>query len=126
MPVELIATNPAKAYGLHPRKGAIAIGSDADLVVWDEGERTIRNAELHHAVDYTPYEGQRLVQLACHHHARGEVVWDGAFHPRLGRGELLACGAPSLLPARQFRPDVRPAPPSLSPFPHPQPKEFSP
>ncbi|MEZ5707642.1 MAG: dihydropyrimidinase [Burkholderiaceae bacterium] len=99
--VELTATNPAKAYGLHPRKGAIAIGSDADLVVWDEGERTIRNAELHHAVDYTPYEGQRLRAWPAITVARGEVVWDGAFHPRLGRGELLACGAPSLLPARQ-------------------------
>ena len=58
--VELTATNPAKAYGLHPRKGTIAIGSDADLVIWDERELVIRNANLHHAVDYTPYEGRAL------------------------------------------------------------------
>ena len=57
--VELTSTNPAKAYGLHPRKGTIAIGSDADLVIWDEREFVLRNAQLHHAVDYTPYEGRR-------------------------------------------------------------------
>lgn len=96
--VELTSTNPAKAYGLHPRKGTIAIGSDADLVIWDEGERTIRNADLHHAVDYTPYEGQRLRAWPAITIASGEVVWDGAFHPRKGLGRLLPCGAPSLLP----------------------------
>ena len=58
--VELTATNPAKAYGLHPRKGTIAVGSDADLVIWDERELVLRNEQLHHAVDYTPYEGMRL------------------------------------------------------------------
>lgn len=106
--VELTATNPAKAYGLHPRKGTIAIGSDADLVIWDEGERVIRNTDLHHAVDYTPYEGQRLrawpgMTIAC-----GEVVWDGTFHPRAGQGRFLACGAPTLLPLS--RPPTGPAP----------------
>ena len=56
--VELTSTNPAKAYGLHPRKGTIAIGADADLVVWASATLAqVRNADLHHAVDYTPYEG---------------------------------------------------------------------
>lgn len=96
--VELTATNPAKAYGLHPRKGTIAIGSDADLVIWDEGERTIRNADLHHAVDYTPYEGQRLRAWPGTTIAGGDVVWDGRFRSRLGRGRFLPCGSPSLLP----------------------------
>ena len=96
--VELTSTNPAKAYGLHPRKGTIAIGSDADLVIWDEGDRTIRNAELHHAVDYTPYEGQRLRAWPGITIASGEVVWDGTFRPRKGLGRLLPCGSPSLLP----------------------------
>src|SRR5437867_3594085 len=100
--VELTATNPAKAYGLHPRKGTIAVGSDADLVIWDERELTIRNAALHHAVDYTPYEGQRLKAWPALTLAGGEVVWDGqSFQPRQGRGRFLRCAPPSLLPAGQ-------------------------
>ena len=97
--VELTATNPAKAYGLHPRKGTIAVGSDADLVVWDERKFVLSNAHLHHAVDYTPYEGRTLRAWPGLTLARGEVVWDGkAFHPCPGRGKFLACGTPTLLP----------------------------
>jgi dihydropyrimidinase len=100
--VELTSTGPAKAYGLHPRKGTIAIGSDADLVIWDEREFTLTNAMLHHEVDYTPYEGMKLMAWPGLTLSRGEVVWDGReFHPHPGRGELLACGAPSLLPKRR-------------------------
>ena len=99
--VELTATNPAKAYGLHPRKGTIAIGSDADLVIWDERERVLRNADLHHNVDYTPYEGQRLRAWPGMTLSRGEVVWDGReFIARRGRGQFLRCGIPSLSPRR--------------------------
>ena len=99
--VELTATNPAKAYGLHPRKGTIAIGSDADLVVWGEGARTVRNGDLHHAVDHTPYEGMTLRAWPAITLAGGEVVWDGqAFHPRPGQGRYLRRGRPSLLPRR--------------------------
>lgn len=96
--VELTSTLPARAYGLHPRKGTIAIGSDADLVVWDEGERVLRNADLHHAVDYTPYEGRTLRAWPALTIAGGEVVWDGQFHARPGRGRFLPCGRPTLLP----------------------------
>lgn len=96
--VELTATHPAKVYGLHPRKGTIAIGSDADLVIWQEGDRVLRNADLHHNVDYTPYEGMRLKAWPALTLSRGEVVWDGAFHPHPGHGQLLACGPCSLLP----------------------------
>ena len=99
--VELTSTNPAKAYGLHPRKGTIAIGSDADLVIWDERDVVLRNADLHHNVDYTPYEGMALRAWPGLTLMGGEVVWDGqAFHPRAGRGRFLACAAPSLLPRR--------------------------
>jgi len=100
--VELTATNPAKAYGLHPRKGTVAIGSDADLVIWGEGERVLRNADLHHAVDYTPYEGMTLAAWPALTLAGGEVVWDGTnFHPRAGRGRFLHCGPPTLQPPRR-------------------------
>lgn len=97
--VELTSTHPAKAYGLHPRKGTIAIGADADLVIWDEGRRTITNGALHHAVDYTPYEGMELKAWPGLTLAAGQVVWDGRnFHPRAGQGRFLRCDPPSLLP----------------------------
>ena len=100
--VELTSTNPAKAYGLHPRKGSISIGADADLVIWDEGAFTISNDRLHHAVDYTPYEGKTLRAWPGLTLVGGEVVWDGKdFHPRAGRGQFLPCGQPSLQPVRR-------------------------
>ena len=93
--VELTATNPAKAYGLHPRKGTIAVGSDADLVIWDEREFMLSNAQLHHAVDYTPYEGMTL------------RAWPGADararRGGLGRRELPSARRPRPLPAPAAR-----------------------
>ncbi|HEY0201104.1 MAG TPA: amidohydrolase family protein, partial [Burkholderiaceae bacterium] len=97
--VELTSTNPAKAYGLYPRKGSIAIGADADLVIWDERDVVIDNGMLHHAVDYTPYAGIPLQAWPGLTLSRGEVVWDGRdFHGRAGRGRFLPCGNPTLLP----------------------------
>lgn len=95
--VELTSTNAAKLYGLYPRKGTLAVGSDADLVIWDEGrEIEIRNERLHHAVDYTPYEGMRIRAWPALTLSRGEVVWDGS-EPRgkPGRGQFLECLIPS-------------------------------
>jgi dihydropyrimidinase len=98
--VALTSTNAAKLYGLYPRKGTIAIGSDADLVIWNVGERfPIRNSALHHAVDYTPYEGIEVSAWPAMTLARGKVVWDGKdFLGRAGDGEFLVCGLPE--PAR--------------------------
>jgi dihydropyrimidinase len=99
--VELTSTNAAKAYGLHPRKGTVAIGADADLVIWDEREITIQNTMLHHATDYTPYEGMELQAWPGVTLSAGEIVWDGKnFHPRSGQGRFLQCEAPSLLPKK--------------------------
>ncbi|MGZ3215115.1 dihydropyrimidinase [Paracoccus sp. T5] len=59
--VALTSTNPARLYGLYPQKGSIAIGADADLTLWDPNlTRPIRQADLHHACDYTPYEGMHI------------------------------------------------------------------
>lgn len=98
--VELTATHPAKVYGLHPRKGTIAVGGDADLVIWDERETIVRNELLHHAVDYTPYEGMRLKAWPGLTLSRGDIVWDGRqFRGRAGRGQFLRCGRPTIVPA---------------------------
>jgi len=98
--VALTSTNPARMYGLYPRKGTIAIGADADLVIWDDKrELTIRNDRLHHAVDYTPYEGIRLTAWPAVTLSRGEVVWDDrGYRGRAGRGQFIKCGLPA--PAR--------------------------
>ena len=98
--VALTSTNPARLYGIYPRKGTIAIGSDADLVIWETGRRfAIRNDRLHHAVDYTPYEGIELSAWPAMTLLRGKVVWDGSdFQGEPGAGEFLRCGLPE--PAR--------------------------
>ena len=58
--VEVLATAPARRFGL-PSKGAIEAGRDADLVIWDPAaRRTLRQADLHHTSDYTPYEGMAV------------------------------------------------------------------
>ncbi|MCZ0925664.1 dihydropyrimidinase [Vreelandella janggokensis] len=104
--VALTATNVARMYGLYPRKGSIAVGADADLVIWDTGlDRKIRNNDLHHAVDYTPYEGIPVSAWPANTLCRGEVVWrDGAYAGVAGRGQFLRCDLPE--PAR---PKPRPA-----------------
>ena len=63
---------------------------------------TIRNSLLHHAVDYTPYEGMKLKAWPALTLSRGEVVWDGKeFTGQAGRGRFLPCGVPSLMPVRR-------------------------
>jgi Dihydroorotase and related cyclic amidohydrolases len=70
-------------------------------VVWDHRDTVVRNADLHHAVDYTPYEGMALKAWPALTLSRGEVVWDGqSFTGQAGRGKFLRCGTPSLLPRR--------------------------
>jgi dihydropyrimidinase len=95
--VALTASNPAKLYGLYPRKGTIAVGADADIAIWDaEKEVTITNAALHHRVDYTPYEGMRVRGWPVTTLSRGEVVWDaGVARGAAGRGRFLKCDLPA-------------------------------
>ena len=101
--VALTATNPARIYGLYPRKGTLAIGSDADIVLWDPKRvATIRNDLLHHAVDFTPYEGTSVTGWPVTTISRGEIVWhEGEVRGMPGRGEFLPCGTPEPA-ARQY------------------------
>jgi dihydropyrimidinase len=88
--VALTSTNNAKLYGLRS-KGAIAVGADADLAIWDPDKRvTVRNEMLHHAVDYTPYEGRVLQGWPQTVMSRGEIVVDhGVLQATPGRGRFL-------------------------------------
>ena len=103
---ELTAGAPARLFGLSPRKGAIALGADADLAIWDSDRVvTIRNALLHHATDHTPYEGQTVRGWPVMTIARGEVVWDdGQLLSRPGRGQFIARHRP--FPPQQSLPRV--------------------
>jgi dihydropyrimidinase len=89
--VELVATTPAKLFGLYPRKGEIAAGSDADLVIWDpQAEHLISAATHHMRVDYSMFEGFRVKGNARTVLSRGEVIVDnGRFLGHAGRGRYL-------------------------------------
>jgi len=89
--VQLTATAPAKIFGLFPRKGTIAPGSDADLIVFDpEREVTLRHKDLHMKVDYNPYEGRRVQGATDVVFSRGErIVEGGKFTGRPGRGNFI-------------------------------------
>ena len=89
--VALTATNAARIYGLHPRKGTIAVGADADLALWDPERRTeITWQMLHDNVGYTPYEGMTLEGWPVTVISRGRVVVDGGeLHVEPGSGRYL-------------------------------------
>jgi dihydropyrimidinase len=92
--VEIVSTAPAKLFGLYPRKGAVAVGSDADLVIYDPNRRRTISAKSHHMnVDYSCYEG-RVVQGASDIVlSRGSViVRDGEFTGRKGHGQFIRRG----------------------------------
>ena len=88
--VELTSTAPARVFGLWPRKGTIAVGSDADLVVWDpEREARLSVETLHMRVDYSPYEGRVVRGGPVVVMSRGEVIVDrGEWKGRPGRGQF--------------------------------------
>jgi dihydropyrimidinase len=76
--VQLLSTTPAKLFGLFPRKGTIAVGSDADLVLFDPNERwTIRAAEGHSRVDYSLFEGREVTGRVKKVFLRGQLIVDG-------------------------------------------------
>jgi dihydropyrimidinase len=76
--VELLATNPAKLFGLYPRKGTIAVGSDADIVIFDPDKRvTISSATHHSKTDYNLYEGTEVTGTPEIVLLRGTVLVEG-------------------------------------------------
>jgi dihydropyrimidinase len=93
--VGLVSTNAAKIMGLYPRKGALAVGSDADIVVLDTRKRHIvRAAEMHEA-DYSPWEGRDLAAWPSTTMLRGKIVVDnGAFRGDLKDGQFMSRKVP--------------------------------
>jgi len=92
--VELVATAPARMFGLYPQKGTIAPGSDADVVVFDPtAERTLSASTHHMRVDYNCFEGMRVRGKPEVVMQRGEVVVEGdRFYGRPGQGKFLKRG----------------------------------
>ncbi|HYB62644.1 MAG TPA: dihydropyrimidinase [Methylomirabilota bacterium] len=89
--VQLVSTAPAKLFGLYPRKGTIAVGSDADIVVFDPNEEQVISAKTHHMrVDYSMFEGIRAKGVPKLVLSRGRVlVENGKFEGRAGAGQFL-------------------------------------
>ncbi len=105
--VRLVATTPARLFGLAPRKGSIAIGADADLVLWDATKKTrLNNAMMQHAIDYTPYDAMEVTGWPVATLRRGEVVMrDGHVQAEPGSGQFLPRGPYDLAKPRGVLPD---------------------
>jgi dihydropyrimidinase len=89
--VELLSTNPARYFGLYPRKGTIAVGSDADLVVFDPERKATISAATHHSkCDYNLFEGTEVTGAPDVVLLRGKVIVEGdEFHGRPGEGQFV-------------------------------------
>ena len=92
--VEVTSTNPAKLFGLYPHKGTIAVGADADLVIWDdEATRRIDGSAMQSKSDFSPYDGWDVTGWPAYTLSRGEVVAEaGQVTGAPGRGLLVARG----------------------------------
>ena len=92
--VEITSTAPAKIFGLFPRKGTIAVGSDADIVIFDPNEEMTISAKTHHMnVDYSAYEGMRVKGVTKTVLSRGKtIIQDGKYAGRAGDGQFLKRG----------------------------------
>jgi dihydropyrimidinase len=97
--VEVSATNPAKIFGMYPYKGTIAVGSDADIVVFDPNkDLVLRKKMLHENVDYTPYEGIRVKGYPVMTIVGGKIVVEnGQFLGQRGAGRFIKRRAPLII-----------------------------
>lgn len=89
--VAITATNPARANGLYPKKGTIAVGSDADIVLWDLNKEHTISAKTHHMnVDYNAYEGMKVKGWPVRTILRGKsIVVDGQWKQEKGEGQFI-------------------------------------
>jgi dihydropyrimidinase len=89
--VQLVSTAPAKLFGLYPRKGTLAVGSDADVVVFDANEEHVISVKTHHMrVDYSMFEGIKVKGVPKTVLSRGRaVIENGKFVGKAGSGEFL-------------------------------------
>ena len=89
--VELISTAPARLFGLAPRKGSLAVGADADIMIFDPQRKvTLHHSGLHQNLDYTPYQGFEVSGYPVTTISRGDIVWhQGEVTASAGRGELV-------------------------------------
>jgi dihydropyrimidinase len=109
--VDVTATAPAKIYNLHPRKGSIAVGADADIAIWDPArEVTLSDATVHDLAGYTPYAGRRLRGWPVTVLSRGRViVADGKRLAEPGSGRFLArSGGDAAKPSGRLVADMDP------------------
>ncbi len=90
--VELNCTNPAKIFGMYPKKGTISVGADADILVWDAEKTHTISAKTHHMrVDYNVYEGMTVKGKPVQVYQRGKKLVDGdAWHGTNGGGQFVA------------------------------------
>jgi dihydropyrimidinase len=97
--VQLVSTAPAKLMGLFPRKGTVAVGSDADIVIWDPKRPHTISAKTHFMrVDYNPYEGMTVSGSPTHVFSRGRLVFEGdRFAGKPGDGAFLKRGQYNLI-----------------------------
>ena len=88
----VLSANPARVWGLWPRKGALLPGSDADVVIYDPAPEGVICADsLHHLAGYTPYEELRVRGRVKATISRGRVIYrDGRFVGRKGRGKFIS------------------------------------
>lgn len=91
--VELTSTNPARIFGMYPRKGTLLPGSDADIVLWDANKKvTYGKAFAQHRTDYNLYEGLNLTGYPVQVFLRGELIVDhGQWFGRAGMGQFISC-----------------------------------
>ncbi|MGQ0800043.1 MAG: dihydropyrimidinase [Pseudomarimonas sp.] len=90
--VRVTSTNAAQIFNLYPRKGAIRVGADADLVIWDaHGSRTISAKTHHQNIDFNVFEGRSVTGIATHTFSRGQLAWvEGDLRAERGHGRYLS------------------------------------